>query len=333
MMQQHDHFVFQHVWKTGGTEICALAKLNGWHIPDGCNDYSVSVHTGWPKQDYKLIGNEREVPSNPIPRDYIPHTNDTGIEVHNVKWITILRHPYSRSLSHFYHMQQWNSGNDSFTMQAFFTAPRQPGIVFAWYIPDQQTGWHCGLPECNTTITLGPKHLHAAMSNLDHFDVVLILEDLQDPDSCSRQQMRSPALLNWTQFFPQHKIQRNESFVRGTRADGSNWDRQVRPNLDSLGRTKNPSAWGMAGPEVMAALGLYNALDLQLYGYAKRRCEDIAARLNGTEELLLTSNSSGQTQSSFQSQSPPVSMVYLQLASCVIALAFFAISLNRKGLR
>jgi hypothetical protein len=120
MVQQHDHFVLQHVWKTGGTEMCSLAKLNGWHVPDssGCNVHTVTKTSGWPNEDYQMIGNEKMVLSNPFPRDFVPQNAD-GIQVHGVKWMTILRHPFSRSLSHYYHAHQYKN----YTMQQFIQPP------------------------------------------------------------------------------------------------------------------------------------------------------------------------------------------------------------------
>ena len=279
---QSEHFVLQHVWKTGGTEICSLAKLNGWHVPNhpGCV-FRVGSITGWPKQDYQLIGNEWSVPSNPIPRDFAPLGNATTfIQVHNAKWITSFRHPFSRSLSHYHHVRNQPAyRNGNFTMQSFFSMPPNRSWSFFGYIPDQQTRWHCG-NACHPVEPLGPKDLQKAMANLDHFDVVLILEDLKDPRSCSRRQMQS--LLNWTQF---HKDEpKTSTNDRGTRRNGTKWDEQVRPYLDTLGRDQNSTVagklWGMTGPEVMAALGLHNTLDLQLYGFARKRCEAIAAQLN-----------------------------------------------------
>jgi hypothetical protein len=60
MVQHYEHFVLQHVWITGGTEICSLAKLNGWYVPNhpGYTEESVASTTSWPKQDYQLIGNK-----------------------------------------------------------------------------------------------------------------------------------------------------------------------------------------------------------------------------------------------------------------------------------
>jgi hypothetical protein len=89
--------------------------------------------------------------------------------------------------------------------------------------------------------------------------------------------MRS--LLNWTQIHDQ--VEPENADGHGRRNSGTKWDGQVRPNLDTLGRNNNSQVWGMTGPEVMAALGLHNALDMQLYGYARQRCEAIAARLDG----------------------------------------------------
>jgi hypothetical protein len=299
MGQQYEHFVLQHVWKTGGTEICSLAKLNGWHVPDhpGCNDFSVTSTTGWPKQDYQLIGNERSVPSNPIPRDYVPLGKyvTTGIEVHGVKWMTIFRHPFSRSLSHYHHTRTGNRREDNYTMQSFFSTPRNQSFHFLGYIPNQQTRWHCG-DACHAVEPLGPQDLRTAMANLDHFDVVLILEDLKDPDSCSRRQMQS--LLNWTHVHEDEPKKHTDD--RGSRTRGTKWDEQVRPYLDRLGRDQNSTVagklWGMTGPEVMAALGLHNTLDLQLYGYARNRCEAIASRLDGEPPGTLISHNETQNE-------------------------------------
>lgn len=273
--------------------MCSLAKLNGWHVPDrsGCNVHTVTKTSGWPNEDYQMIGNEKMVLSNPIPRDFVPQNAD-GIQVHGVKWMTILRHPFSRSLSHYYHAHHYKN----YTMQQFFSTPFTGGVLdFSQYIPDQQTRWLCG-SECHPTRPLGQRALRNAMANLDHFDVVLILEDLKEADSCSRRQMRS--LLNWTQMHDPLETTTNE---RGTRTSGTDWDGQVRANLDMLGRNNNSQVWGMTGPEAMAALGLHNALDMQLYGYARHRCEAIAAQLDGETLTTLHRNKTGNASISYQS--------------------------------
>jgi hypothetical protein len=143
----------------------------------------VTNTSGWPKQDYQLIGNERTVLTNPIPRDFVPQ-NASGTKVHCVKWITILRHPFSRSLSHDHHTQQnRNNRQDNYTTQHFFSTPLTGDDVdFYHYIPDQQIRWHCG-GECHPNRPLGPRALRKATANLDHFDFVLIVEDINDADS------------------------------------------------------------------------------------------------------------------------------------------------------
>jgi hypothetical protein len=218
-------------------------------------------------------------------------------------------------------------------MQSFFSTPPNKSWTFLDYIPDQQTRWHCGVA-CHAAEPLGPKDLRKAMANLDHFDVVLILEDLYDPHSCSRRQMRS--LLNWTQF---HNETKRYMVHRGTRTSGTKWDEQVRPYLDSLGRDQNNTVaskqWGMIDSEVMAALGLHNTLDLQLYGYARNRCEAIAAQLDVESPGRLTSGNEARIATvPFQAVNEiPSFVLYVGLAIACFMSGYLMASLPRRRRR
>jgi hypothetical protein len=270
-------YVLQHVWKTGGSELCRLARANGWKVPpiDGCTMF---LKDGWPVEDYDLIGFENGIFQGNVVSDFYP-AKSNEIEVHNVKWITILRHPYSRSLSHFYHV--WaNNQSDKLTMKDFFRGCSGIMCHFLKYNTDQQTRWHCGTWDCGLKPKLQREHLMKAVSNLNKFHVVLILEDMKDPNSCTRLQMRR--VLNFTKVQVLNDLTKtnrsNDLRNKLERRPGTRWEEDILPYLDEQGRHTNSSDWG-TGSEVMAELAVHNAMDLQLYGYARKRCEDLAAHI------------------------------------------------------
>lgn len=274
--QQKPRFLLQHVWKTGGSEFCYLVRANGWTTPSTHNCY-MNLNTGWPKDDYDLVANERPmmVVKGKIQTDFRNYT-ENDIAVQNVQWITLLRHPYSRSLSHFYHMKGLNRSH-TFSLPEFLTNHAPPYSFFHKFVPNQQTRWHCGTWECSQAV-IGPEHLTQAMVNLEQFPVVLILEDMKDPNSCTRLQMRH--VLNLTKVEVLEDLHRTNSskYVKERlfRRPATNWYKEVMPHLNRLGHTdgdNGTTAWG-EGSQVMSALGLYNDMDLQLYGYARKLCND-----------------------------------------------------------
>ena len=94
----------QHVWETGGTELCKLVRSQGWHVPQpfGCTDKNgpgllVPSSPGWPPEDYQLVANEDPIYGGSVESDYVPtsrtENNKDWIEAHDVRWITTFRHP------------------------------------------------------------------------------------------------------------------------------------------------------------------------------------------------------------------------------------------------
>jgi hypothetical protein len=224
-----------------------------------------------------MVANERPmmVIDGKIQVDFFNYTPDE-LEVHDVKWVTILRHPYSRSLSHYYHMYAMNK-TKLFSLPDFLTQHAPPYSFFHKFVPNQQTRWHCGTWECGQA-TIGPKHLNEAMNNLDQFHVVLILEDMKDPDSCTRLQMRHVLNLTKVEVLEDLHKTNSSNYVKQRlfRRPSTNWYKEVLPHLNHLGHTdgdNGTTAWG-EGSQVMSALGLYNDMDLQLYGYARKLCDD-----------------------------------------------------------
>eukprot|EP00542_Grammatophora_oceanica_P014604 CAMPEP_0194051048 /NCGR_PEP_ID=MMETSP0009_2-20130614/38189_1 /TAXON_ID=210454 /ORGANISM="Grammatophora oceanica, Strain CCMP 410" /LENGTH=83 /DNA_ID=CAMNT_0038697951 /DNA_START=43 /DNA_END=291 /DNA_ORIENTATION=+ len=62
------------------------------------------------------------------------------------------------------------------------------------------------------------------------------------------------------------------------RISGNRWIEEVSLSLDNSGKArKNSSLVGFGEDDtgVMAALGKHNAMDLQLYGYARKLCEKL----------------------------------------------------------
>ena len=285
--------MLEHVWKTGGSEFCYLVRANGWTTPPTHNCY-MNVDYGWPIEDFDFVANERPMminESGKIIMDFHNVTESNDLEVHDVKWITILRHPYSRSLSHYSHALALNQTTD-FTILEFLThyLPLDP-YDFWRYVPNQQTRWHCGW-ECTTSV-LGPEHLAHAMSHLEQFHVVLILEDMKDPQSCTRLQMRH--VLNLTKVEVLADLNKTNSTQHLDnilyRRPLTDWYKDVTPHLGPLmfhstdGGNNRTSTWDELSLQVMAALGLYNEIDLQLYGYARKLCNDRARAIQVPLEL------------------------------------------------
>ncbi len=218
------------------------------------------VENGKPKMDFTNISAADEM------------------EVRDVKWITILRHPYSRSMSHYSHARALNESED-FTLPQFLTTHAVPGTFHFWnFVPNHQTRWHCDLKDCKQPV-LGPEHLSQAMSILEQFHVILILEDMKDPNSCTRLQMRH--VLNLTKVEVLEELKKtnsskhvNDRLIRRA----TNWYKEIVPELGPLSFDREgngtSSSWDELKLQVMAALGYFNDMDLQLYGYARKLCTE-----------------------------------------------------------
>lgn len=270
-------FILQHVWKTGGSEFCLLVRANGWTTPPTHNCYHF-IDQGWPIEDYDMIANERVmmVDDGKIRVNYLNVTKSTEMAVRDVTWITILRHPYSRSLSHYSHMLALNKTKD-FTLPEFLThsSTHSNDYEFSSFIPNQQTKWHCGTWECGVP-DLKQEHLVEAMSILDQFHVILILEDMKDPNSCTRLQMRHVLNLTKVEVLADLKKKNasEELENRLYRRPLTNWYKETVPHLGPLVYEGDNSTWDELSSHVMAALGLQNDMDLQLYGYARKLCKE-----------------------------------------------------------
>lgn len=289
--------LLQHVWKTGGTEFCYLARANGWKTPPSANcDFHVDF--GWPVEDYDMVANERPIFDGKVRTDF---TNVTGtgedMEVHDVKWATILRHPYSRTFSHYFHMLSLNQSKD-FTITEFLTHHAPPRYFNFWhYVPNQQTRWHCGTTwECSDP-KLRPDHLVKAMANLEQIHAVLILEDMKDPDSCTRLQMRHVLNLTKVEVLADLNKTNSSKIINQYlyRRPLTNWYKEVAPNYGPLVIENDKSTWDEARTQIMAAIGLHNDMDLQLYGYGRKLCEERGLAIK--EMLRQQQTTSSQTTS------------------------------------
>jgi hypothetical protein len=257
------------------------------------------VDHGWPTEDYDLIANERPMTlteHGKLTVDFYPTAGD-DMEVHNVKWITILRHPYSRSLSHYAHMLAVNRSRQEFTLPNFLADhSRRPPYHFNRYIPNQQTRWHCASFDCHFP-RLGPEHLVKAISILEQFHVVLILEDMKDPDSCTRIQMRH--VLNLTKVEILEDLSKANSSKAVTnlvsRRSHTDWYKDYLAQFTSSGQQVDnltSAYWGNESLQIMAVLGVYNDIDLQLYGYARKLCTDRAEEIKRNQQSQLLSQQS-----------------------------------------
>ena len=225
-----------------------------------------------------MVGNEAAIPSGEVVSRYFPKiSKDTTdfIPVENVKWITTLRHPYSRTLSHYQHVLRLRDYKN-LSLQEFLT---ESGGGFHRFIPNQQTRWHCGTGECvKGTNIVTREFLQRAIENLEKMHAVLILEDMKDPNSCSRRQMRH--VFNFSKL---------EAFNDTTRPQAhytskTDWDEAVRPYLNVWGLNETIRGFGTNATATaihntsssMGPLALHNAFDLELYGYARRLCESLA---------------------------------------------------------
>lgn len=271
------YWIFEHIWKTGGNGICELVKANGLHVPDNWGCYAtdriprVNVSGGWPRdahgRPYEMVSNEVALPEEG-PITPIEMTAQEG----SVGWLTMLRHPYDRSMSHYEHAKKSKVAvKTSLQVWLEHPGPNERGkLKFNTFLPDQQTRWICGR---NCTRADPSTILPVAMKHLRQFDVVLLLEDLDDPNSCSRLQMRH--ILKW--IHPE---------VLSYKASSAAARKQSKTNpvvtknattwLDKLGAYTNVPVERNA---ILAALAKYNSLDLQLYGYARLLCQEIAESL------------------------------------------------------
>lgn len=246
-----------------------------------------------------MIGNEGAIPSGLAQSTYIPRS---GVRRHNkddikfmpvddVQWITTLRHPFSRTLSHYHHVLR-NKAHQNLSLQEFLT--RQCG-AFHCFIDNQQTRWHCGSGKCVSNKNLVTQdYLQQAIDNLERMDAVLILEDMSNPHSCTRRQMRS--VLNFTEVFREKAMK-----AKGDRhSDKTNWADAVKPFLNRWGvnetirgfEINNSNAYDVSSTNdtesllsmpAMAAMGLHNEMDMHLYGYARHLCESLADRYDMEE--------------------------------------------------
>jgi len=137
-------------------------------------------------------------------------------------------------------------------------------------------------------------YLQQAIGNLERMDAVLILEDMSNPHSCTRRQMRS--VLNFTEVFREKAMK-----AKGDRhSDKTNWADAVKPFLNRWGvnetirgfEINNSNAYDVSSTNdtesllsmpAMAAMGLHNEMDMHLYGYARHLCESLADRYDMEE--------------------------------------------------
>jgi hypothetical protein len=215
------------------------------------------------------------------PKKGFLENKDGRLSVDDVKWITVLRHPYSRTLSHYQHVRRASKEYQNLTLEEFLVERGRGG--FAEFIDNQQTRWHCGTGECvNTKIRTSVTRdmLEHAIHNLNKMSAVLILEEMAMPQSCTRRQMRH--VLNFTKLESFSDEGAEKFDVKAdNRNSETNWEGGIRPHLDNAGRPKNHTLVSHlysknSSAAVMSALGLHNDMDLQLYGYARHLCEALA---------------------------------------------------------
>ena len=297
---------------------------NGWKVPEapGCTLF-LHPHQGWPAEDYDMIGNEAAIPSGEVVSEYqvgpefrSDERYQRNFNLTNVRWITTLRHPYSRTMSHYHHVLRCGKEFVNLTLQDFLTQPYGNG--YHKFIPNHMTRWHCGTGACVTSSNmLSRQDLQHAMDNLSKMSAVLILEDFSDPNSCTRRQIRhvlkfkqetlaekKTATTNSTDETAPKKIEPELH-----RSD-TNWEQAIRPYLndqalsandwslkhpDQLGRGSfstnsnnrtdvNQESLNATHTSVMAAMGFHNDMDLQLYGYAKHLCRILADKYDLEEK-------------------------------------------------
>ncbi len=333
-------------------EFCSIVPLlsspslhtsNHWKVPDkpGCTLF-IHPHQGWPIEDYDMIGNEAAIPAGKVESFYTAQGKVAGNEardkfggndhkfrnVSNVKWITILRHPYSRTLSHYHHLHR-NKKYHNLTLHAFLTQFHGGG--FKTFIPNQMTRWHCGTGPCvSRSNRLSPHELQHAMDNLKKMSAVLILEDFGNPSSCSRRQMRYVFKFDKLEAFSD--IENNHTQVPPKpRQSNTKWDEAIRPYLDDAGSSTNQWAlsphdqvgnmsnsgthFNSTSPNIMAALGLHNDYDMQLYGYAKHLCSVLADKY---VPLATTTNISTTSTNKVSICSPVLPSYYTQMMQLII---------------
>jgi hypothetical protein len=249
-----------------------------------------------------MIGNEGCIPSGTVESSYAPQNKFAENKhqfwnVSNVRWITTLRHPYSRTLSQYHHVIGLKDFRN-LTLEAFLTQVHLGG--FSYFIPNQMTRWHCGTGSCiDHNNRLSPHELQHAMDNLAKMSAVLILEDFSDPSSCTRRQMRHVLKFKKLEVLDDSASNLTEEQPK-PRNSKTKWEEAIRPYLDDTGSSTN--LWALSSPaqvgnmsnstahvnsttsHIMAALGVHNDYDLQLYGYAKHLCHVLADKYDKEEE-------------------------------------------------
>ena len=256
-----------------------------------------------------MFGNEAAIPSGRVEYLYAPQNQFIDNErqflnVSNVQWITTLRHPYSRTLSHYHHAIR-NKPHHNLTLEEFLTQPYGNG--FHKFIPNQMTRWHCGTGPCvSSRNKLLPSELQHAMNNLQKMHAVLILEDFSDADSCTRRQMRHVLKFDQLEAFDSNSQQKQQQQKQLPQQEAppqhrsdTNWEEAIRPYLDDSGYSTNNWSLQKAGDgnrhnssngnttgifKIMASMGVHNDYDLQLYGYARHLCHILADKYDRQEE-------------------------------------------------
>ena len=135
------------------------------------------------------------------------------------------------------------------------------------------------------------------MDNVAKMSAVLILEDFADPSSCTRRQMRHVLKFDKLEAFD--SIKNNTKEQPQSRNSKSKWEEAIRPYLDDTGSSTN--LWALSSHDqvgnisnttahanstsshIMAALGVHNDYDMQLYGYAKHLCHVLADKYDKEE--------------------------------------------------
>jgi len=237
---------FEHIWKSGGSSMEAMAKLN---------QEATLVHESTRKLDWKSVATSNVT--------FLNHHGpmQSAFPLADPHWIfmTMLRDPMVQPVSQFIHHRRVQTLKAQIELsEGFLSWIQYPlwrhGLIGQgnYFIDNLATRWLCGVT-CDAT-TLTQQHFDTAASNLRQFRHVLIMEDLDEIDRCRLHR------LGW-------KVLKSR-LPKGRVLSGTS-NSQV--NADSLtGNASSPLEQILGNADVRVALERVQHFDIKLYALAKQ---------------------------------------------------------------
>lgn len=172
---------YLHIWKCGGTNMCKVARINGEAAnPDwGCHAPDSTRSQGWkPCTDPKPFSVTS--PELTFVGSECPLKGTEPFDDPHWTFVAILRNPLTQATSWYLHARQVMKGK----LPTFFEWVKKKktarGIFFEQFEDNLQTRFICGWT-CNEKPVLDEGDLEKAKANLAKFQVVLRLEEFNEP--------------------------------------------------------------------------------------------------------------------------------------------------------